>query len=153
MKRAMGFFLKKRDRQGFTLIELLVVIAIIGTLTAIGVSSYLRYRENAADSLERSMATDFLTLAMAETTEVGSKAFSATNSTTLPAGFAYDTELPADEQEITISGSITIANNGTIGADQTLTFQSTDGDVTRNAIIQAHPNGIPYVYFPPETDP
>jgi len=151
MKRAMGFFLKKRDQQGFTLIELLVVIAIIGTLTAIGVSSYLRYRENAADSLERSMATDFLTLAMAETTEVGgNKTFSATNNTTLPAGFAYNTD---DEQEITISGSITIANNGTIGADQTLTFQSTDGDVTRNAIIQAHPNGIPYVYFPPETDP
>jgi general secretion pathway protein G len=40
---------RKKHKNGFTLLELMIVIAIIGTLSAIAVPNYIRYRQLAFD--------------------------------------------------------------------------------------------------------
>ena len=115
--QAIHLLMKKRDHRGFTLIELLVVIAIIGTLMAIGVSSYLSYGAKGADVAAKASAADFLTLAMAQTADLGAQS-NLVPATGTPAGFVLSPDITVGGAATGISidatgaitGSVTFAN-------------------------------------------
>ena len=58
MDKIKSFLKKFKKRKGFSLIELLVVVGIMGTLAAVAIPAYNKYRKNAAEGAFTSTASN-----------------------------------------------------------------------------------------------
>ncbi len=102
------------NSKGFTLIELMIVIAIIGILAAIAIPNFIAYRDKAFCSRAES--------------DANAVAAALADYFAIPTHVTYPGSDPTAELGVTLSGSGTSVNTGTVsGPTNAIVITVTDG--------------------------